>query len=66
MITIEAVLSDIDKIEADIHLSDTKKMIRVIKVAMKFISTMRSNQLLPESQKIAIQNAKEIRQQKKR
>ena len=51
MITIEAVLSDIDKIELDSKLSDSQKLIQVIKVAMKFLSTMRSNQLLTETDK---------------
>ncbi len=51
MITIEAVLSDIDKIESDASMSDTRKLIQVIKVVMKFMSTIRSNQLLTESDK---------------
>mgnify|MGYP001252625739 CR=1 FL=1 len=51
MITIEAVNSDIDKIEADSSLSDAQKLVRVIKVVMKFVSTMRSNQLLTEEDK---------------
>jgi hypothetical protein len=51
MITIEAVNTDIDKIESDTTLTDIQKLIRVIKVVMKFISTMRSNQLLTEEDK---------------
>jgi len=58
MITIEAVLSDIDKIEADGALTDARKLIQVIKVAMKFLSTMRSNQLLTEEDKKELKSKK--------
>jgi hypothetical protein len=51
MITIEAVNSDIDKISADDKLTDVQKLIQIIKVVMKFVSTMRSNQLLTEEDK---------------
>ncbi len=51
MITIEAVISDIEKIEINEAISDTRKLIQIIKIVMKFISTMRSNQLLTEEDK---------------
>ena len=52
MITIEAVNSDLDKIvtESGSELT-TKSFVAVIKVVMKFLSTMRSNQLLTETDK---------------
>jgi hypothetical protein len=52
MITIEAVNSDLDKIaeEAGSELT-TKKLVAIVKVVMKFLSTMRSNQLLTETDK---------------
>jgi len=59
MITIEAVNSDIDKISADDKLTETQKLIQIIKVIMKFVSTMRSNQLLTEEDK------KELKKRKK-
>jgi len=60
MITVEAVLSDIEKIEKDEGMSEQKKLFAVVKVIMKFLSTMRSNQLLTEDEKkrIATERAK--------
>lgn len=60
MITLEAVLSDIEKIEKDDNMSEQKKLFAVVKVIMKFLSTMRSNQLLTEEEKkiIATEKAK--------
>jgi len=60
MITLEAVLSDIEKIEKDDNMSEQKKLFAVVKVIMKFLSTMRSNQLLTEEDKkrIATDKAK--------
>jgi hypothetical protein len=56
MLKVEAALSDLEKIEtakdADGRdLPDAVKIIRALKVFMKFLSTMRSNQLLTEDDK---------------
>lgn len=51
MITIEAVNSDLDKIEAENSTINVKFIVAVVKVIMKFLSTMRSNQLLTETDK---------------
>ena len=58
MITIEAVESDLDKIDKNEVMSDSQKLIAVVKVAMKFLSTMRSNQLLTEEDKKVLQARK--------
>lgn len=52
MITIEAVNSDLDKIAAENGSElTTKSVVAIVKVVMKFLSTMRSNQLLTETDK---------------
>ena len=58
MITIEAVNSDLDKIEKENSTISVKFFVAVVKVVMKFLSTMRSNQLLTEKDKIDIQAKK--------
>jgi hypothetical protein len=58
MITIEAVNSDLDKIEKENSTISVKFIVAVVKVVMKFLSTMRSNQLLTEKDKIDIQAKK--------
>jgi len=58
MITINAVNTDLDAIEKDEALKPEVKIIRALKVMMKFLSTMRSNQLLTEEEKKVIAEAK--------
>lgn len=60
MITVEAILSDLEKIEKNEKLSEQQKLFAALKLVMKFLSTMRSNQLLTEEDKkrIAIEKAK--------
>jgi hypothetical protein len=64
MITLEAVLSDLEKIEKDDNMSEQKKLFAVVKVIMKFLSTMRSNQLLTEEEKKKIATEKATRKAK--
>jgi hypothetical protein len=64
MITLEAVLSDLEKIEKDDNMSEQKKLFAVVKVIMKFLSTMRSNQLLTEEEKKVIASEKAKRKAK--
>ena len=51
MITIDAVNSDLDKIATENESISVKFVVAVVKVVMKFLSTMRSNQLLTEEDK---------------
>lgn len=53
MITIEAVNSDLDKIVGTnpSEMLTVGSVVAIIKVVMKFLSTMRSNQLLTEEDK---------------
>lgn len=51
MITIDAVNSDLDKIATENSSLDVKCVVAIVKVVMKFLSTMRSNQLLTEKDK---------------
>ena len=63
MISIEAVTSDLDAINngtgayADLK-TDSQKLIAIVKVIMKFLSTMRSNQLLTEEEKKKLREEK--------
>ena len=65
MITIEAVNNDLDKIEKENSTISVKFIVAVVKVVMKFLSTMRSNQLLTEKDKIDIQAKKNEKAGKK-
>lgn len=65
MITIEAVLGDIEKLEKNESITSEQRLIGIIKVIMKFVSTMRSNQLLTEEEKKEIKAKKTKRVEKK-
>lgn len=54
MITVEAALSDLEKIEKDETLKPEAKILRAMKLIVKFLSTMRSNQLLTDEDKKTI------------
>ena len=56
MITAKAAAEDLDAIEVS-GVTDGVKVVRAIKVLIKFLSTMRSNQLLTDNEKVAIQKA---------
>jgi hypothetical protein len=60
MITAEAAATDLEDIEK-LGVTDGVKIVRAIKVLVKFLSTMRSNQLLTDADKVAIQKAKATR-----
>ena len=64
MITIEDALKDLDALEIS-EVTDGVKTVRAIKVLVKFLSTIRSNQLLTETEKTKIQVAKEAKRIKK-
>lgn len=64
MITVEDALKDLDAAELGAS-SEGKVLIKVAKVLIKFLSTMRSNQLLTEEEKALISKAKKERAAKK-
>ena len=61
MITVEAALKDLEAIEQEAVDSGSKTVVKAIKVLVKFLSTMRSNQLLTDEEKVNIRKAKETR-----
>lgn len=64
MITVEGAISDLEIIEKDTTITPDVKVIRALKVVVKFLSTMRSNQLLTNEDKVRIKKAKEDREPK--
>ena len=65
VITVEAALGDLDKIAKNVELDSTSKIIEAVKVLVKMLSTVRSNQLLCEEDKVKIREAKAKRNQEK-
>jgi hypothetical protein len=65
VITVEAALGDLDKIAKNAELDATSKIIEAVKVLIKFLSTMRSNQLLGEADKAEIRRRKVEKETKK-
>jgi len=67
MITVEGALKDLEAIEVEATDSGSKAVVKAIKVMVKFLSTMRSNQLLTEDDKkrIAADKAKRQKEVKK-
>jgi hypothetical protein len=64
MITVEGALKDLEVIEKEGDAS-AKAIVKALKVVVKFLSTMRSNQLLTEEDKKAIKAAKAKREAEK-
>jgi hypothetical protein len=58
VITVEGALKDLEVIEAEATDAGAKSVVKALKVVVKFLSTMRSNQLLCETDKVAIRKAK--------
>jgi hypothetical protein len=61
MITVEGALKDLEVIEKEATDGGSKAVVKALKVVVKFLSTMRSNQLLTEGDKVGIRQAKEAR-----
>jgi len=61
MITVEGALKDLEDIEKGADGADAKAIVKAFKVVVKFLSTMRSNQLLTEADKVGIRKVKETR-----
>ena len=64
MITKEAAMEDLDKIEAEAKDDVSKMFVKVAKVIVKMMATIRSNQLLTDEDKIKIKEAKQKREVK--
>ena len=58
MITVEGAIKDLELIEAEATDAGAKTVVKALKVVVKFLSTMRSNQLLTEQDKVGIRKAK--------
>ena len=61
MITVEGALKDLEAIEKEAGDSGSKAVVKALKVLVKFLSTMRPNQLLTEEEKVVIHKAREVR-----
>jgi hypothetical protein len=58
MITVEGALTDLDKLIVEANDDSTKSILKGVKVLVKFLSTMRSNQLLTDEDKKAIKSSR--------
>jgi hypothetical protein len=58
MITIEGALKDLEAIEATTTDVGAKAIIQALQVMLKFLSTMRSNQLLTDEDRVRIKKEK--------
>lgn len=67
MITVSAALGDLEKIEKDLDENDkaTIAIVRALKVMVKMLSTIRSNQLLTDDDKKRIVAAREKKEANK-
>jgi hypothetical protein len=63
MITREAALDDLEKLEKEAKDDSGRLIVKVAKVLVKILSTIRSNQLLTEDEKMKIQSDRVKRQQ---
>ena len=64
MITVEGALKDLEVIEKEANDTGAKAVVKALKVVVKFLSTMRTNQLLTDEEKITIAKARKERQAK--
>jgi len=64
MITKEAAIEDLEKIDVD-KVSVGKIIIEVGRILIKVLATIRSNQLLTEEEKVKIREARKLRDTKK-
>ena len=62
VITIEAALSDLKKIEEAATDAGAKTVVKAVQVLVKFLSTMRSNQLLTDDDKRALRAKRDKRE----
>lgn len=64
VITKEAALDDLEKLEAEAKDDVSKVIVRAFKVLVKVLSTIRSNQLLTDEEKVRIKEARAKREVK--
>jgi hypothetical protein len=65
MITVEGALKDLEAIEKEANDAGAKAVVKALKVVVKFLSTIRSNQLLTEEEKIKIRAQRKEREVRK-
>jgi len=65
MITVDGALKDLEAIEKETSDSGARAIVKALKVVVKMLSTMRSNQLLSEDDKRRIAAEKAKRAEKK-
>lgn len=61
MITREAALDDLEKLEKEVSGEESKVIVKVAKILVKMLATIRSNQLLTDEDKVRIKKARETR-----
>ena len=66
MITAEGADKDLTVIENETKDEGAKAIVKALKVVVKFLSTMRSNQLLTEADKVRIAEDKKKREEIKK
>lgn len=66
MITVEGALKDLETIEKEATDNGSKAVVKALKVIVKFLSTIRSNQLLTEAEKLEIAKVRKERQNKEK
>ena len=66
MITVDGALKDLEAIEKEATDAGAKSVVKALKVVVKFLSTMRSNQLLTDEEKVTIRKARETRTEKEK
>ena len=54
MISAEAVMADYEKALKDPNLTDAQKVLECMRILLKLVVTVRSNQMLPESEKVRL------------
>jgi hypothetical protein len=64
MITVEGALKDLEAIEKETTDSGTRAIVKALKVLVKILSTIRSNQLLTEEEKVKIREVRKAREPK--
>jgi hypothetical protein len=64
MITVEGALKDLEAIEKEAGDAGSRAVVKALKVVVKFLSTMRTNQLLTDEEKVVIAKARKERQAK--
>ena len=65
MISAEGALKDYEAIVNNKELNDSAKLVAVMRIMIKLLLTMRSNQILPEAEKVRIYEASKKNKEKR-